>query len=196
MRALGRRTSSSVSGAIAVLAEEFVSSFAGFATAWTYWFLWIVVAISELTAIGIYVHCWAQGVPQWLSVLCALLLLYGSNLLMVRAFGEMEFWFAVIKVTTIVVLIVAGVLTLVFGFGHLGRTASFANLWTHGGMFPAGILGVLLTLQIVTFAYSGVELIGMTAAEAESPHSAIPRATNSIIYRILAFYIGALIIIM
>ncbi len=123
-------------------------------------------------------------------------LLYGSNMLAVRVFGELEFWFAVIKVAAIIGLIVLGTVILIFGVGPLGPTASVANLWSHGGLFPFGVLGVVLTLQIVAFAYSGVEVVAMTAAEAQEPRTALPRATNSIIYRILIFYIGALVIIM
>jgi len=131
-----------------------------------------------------------------MPALGVLLLLYGSNMLGVRAFGEMEFWFAIIKVATIVVLLVAGVLILIFRIGALGPTASIANLWRHGGFLPFGLLGVLLTLQIVTFAYSGIEILAMTAAEAEQPATSIPRAVNSVTYRILVFYIGALVVIM
>jgi amino acid transporter, AAT family len=196
MRALGellvRRP---VSGALAVIAEEFVGPFAAFATAWSYWFMWVVVGMVEITAIGIYVHYWAPGIPQWVSALGVLLLLYGSNLFAVRVFGEMEFWFALIKVATIVLLIGIGLVVLVSGVSALGPTASLTNLWTHGGFFPFGLFGVLLTLQMVTFSYSGVEVVAMTAAEALNPQTAIPRAINSISYRILVFYIGALIII-
>ncbi|HEY1921724.1 MAG TPA: amino acid permease [Tepidisphaeraceae bacterium] len=197
MRALGellvRRP---VSGALAVLAEEFVGPFAGFATAWSYWFMWAVAGMVEITAIGIYVHYWAPAIPQWLSALCMLLLLYGSNLFAVRVFGETEFWFALIKVTTIVLLIVAGLFILTTGASKLGPTAGISNLWAHGGFFPFGILGVLLTLQIVTFAYNGIEVVAMTAAETQNPQVVIPGAINSITYRILIFYIGALVIIM
>ena len=104
--------------------------------------------------------------PQWLPPLVALALLYGANLLAVRVFGELEFWFALIKVVTIVALILAGLAVIFFHIGELGATASFANLTAHGGFMPYGIVGVLLTLQIVMFAYSGVELIGVTAGEA------------------------------
>ena len=183
-------------GALALLAEEFVSPFAGFATAWTYWFMWVAVGMVEITAIGIYIHYWAPTLPQWVTALGALLLLYSSNLLAVRVFGELEFWFALIKVATIVLLIGAGLLVLTTGVSELGATASVANLWDHGGFFPLGLSGVLLTLQMVTFAYSGVEVIAMTAAEAQHPQTTIPRAINTIAYRILAFYIGALIVIM
>jgi AAT family amino acid transporter len=197
MRALGELlTYRPVAGSFASYAEEFVGPFAGFVTGWSYWFMWVVTAMAELTAIGIYVHFWLPDVPQWLPGLCALAILYGTNLLAVRIYGELEFWFALLKVITIVGLILAGLAVIVFKFGALGPTASFSNLWTHQGFMPFGLLGVLLTLQIVMFAYQGVELIGVTAGEAENPSVVLPRATNSIIFRILIFYIGALVIIM
>jgi len=197
MRALGELlTYRPVAGSFASYAEEFVGPFAGFVTGWSYWFMWVVTAMAELTAIGIYVHFWLPDVPQWLPGLCALAILYGTNLLAVRIYGELEFWFALLKVITIVGLILAGLAVIVFKLGALGPTASFSNLWTHRGFMPFGLLGVLLTLQIVMFAYQGVELIGVTAGEAENPSVVLPRATNSIIFRILIFYIGALVIIM
>jgi amino acid transporter, AAT family len=197
MRALGELlTYQPVAGSFAIYADEFVGPFAGFVTAWSYWFMWIVTGMAELTAIGIYVHYWFPDIPQWLSALAALLVLYGANMLVVRVFGELEFWFALIKVITIVALIGLGVAVIAFDIGDLGRTASFTNLWSQGGFLPFGVTGVLLTLQIVMFAYTGVELIGVTASEAENPSIVLPRATNSVIFRILIFYIGALVIIM
>jgi AAT family amino acid transporter/D-serine/D-alanine/glycine transporter len=142
------------------------------------------------------VHFWLPDVPQWLPGLCALAILYGTNTLAVRIYGELEFWFALLKVITIVALILAGLAVIFFKLGALGPTASFSNLWTHRGFMPFGLLGVLLTLQIVMFAYQGVELIGVTAGEAENPSVVLPRATNSIIFRILIFYVGALTVIM
>jgi amino acid transporter, AAT family len=197
MRALGELlTYRPVAGSFAAYADEFCGPFAGFVTGWSYWFMWVVMAMAELTAIGIYVRFWLPAVPQWLPPLVALAVLYGANLLAVRVFGELEFWFALIKIVTIVALIVAGIAVIVFHFGDFGSQASFTNLWSHGGFLPFGMLGVLLTLQIVMFAYSGVELIGVTAGEAENPAVVLPRATNGIIFRILIFYIGALIVIM
>src|SRR5262249_47186623 len=119
-----------------------------------------------------------------------------SNLLAVKVFGELEFWFALIKVLTIVALILGGLVVIVFHTGELGHTASFSNLWSHGGFLPFGLIPLLLTMPIVMFAYEGVELIGVTAGEAHNPEVVLPRATNGIILRILIFYIGALIIIM
>jgi len=197
MRALGELlTYRPVAGSFATYAEEFCGPFAGFVTGWSYWFMWVVMAMAELTAIGIYVRYWFPDVPQWLPALVALVLLYGANLLAVRVFGELEFWFALIKVATIVSFIVIGLVVIVGHVGELGATASFANLYSHGGFLPYGPLGVLLTMQIVMFAYSGVELIGVTAGEAENPSVVLPQATNGIILRILIFYLGALLVIM
>ena len=197
MRALGELlTYRPVAGSFATYADEFCGPFAGFVTGWSYWFAWIATAMAELTAIGVYVRWWLPAVPQWLPALVALLALYGSNLLAVRMFGELEFWFALIKVVTIVALIVCGLVVLVFHVGDLGAGASFSNLWSHGGLLPYGVGGMLLTMQIVMFAYVGVELIGVTAGEAQDPKVVLPRATNGIILRILIFYIGALIVIM
>jgi AAT family amino acid transporter/D-serine/D-alanine/glycine transporter len=197
MRALGELlTYRPVAGAFATYADEFCGPLPGFITGWSYWFAWVTTVMAEITAIGIYVRFWAPAVPQWLPAVIALLVLYGTNLLAVRVFGELEFWFALIKVVTIVALILTGLFVITFHVGALGPTAGFSNLWSHGGFLPGGMLPVLLALQIVMFAYEGVELIGVTAGEAANPAVALPRATNGIIVRILLFYIGALLIIM
>ncbi|MBV8307904.1 MAG: amino acid permease, partial [Gammaproteobacteria bacterium] len=185
-----------VAGSFATYAEEFCGPLPGFITGWSYWFAWVVTVMAEITAIGIYVNFWLPQLPQWIAPLVALLVLYGVNLLAVRVFGELEFWFALIKVVTIVALILAGLSVILFHTGALGPTARFSNLWSYGGFLPAGVIAVLLSLQIVMFAYEGVELIGVTAGEAEDPAVVLPRATNGIIARILIFYLGALLIIM
>ena len=197
MRALGELlTYRPVAGSFAVYANEFCGPFAGFATGWSYWFMWVVTVMAEITGIGIYIRYWFPDFPQWLPGLIALIALYGANTLAVKIFGELEFWFALIKVVTIVGLIVGGLCVIFFHVGDLGSTASFSNLWSHQGFLPFGIVGVLLTLQMVTFAYQGVELIGVTAGEAENPEVVLPKATNGITFRILIFYLGALVIIM
>ena len=197
MRALGELLAyRPVAGSFAAYAEEFCGPFAGFVTGWSYWFMWVVMAMAELTAIGTYVRFWMPAMPQWLPPLIVLAALYASNLLAVRVFGELEFWFALVKIVTIVALIAAGAAVVAFHFGTLGAGAHVGNLWAHGGFLPFGALGVLLTLQIVMFAYAGVELVGVTAGEAQNPAQVLPRATNGIIVRILVFYIGALAVIM
>jgi len=185
-----------VAGSFATYAEEFVGPFAGFATGWSYWFMWVVTGMAEITAVAVYVNYWYPDVPHWIPALITLAVLYAANLIAVGVFGEFEFWFAIIKVVTIIALIVIGLVVILFGFGELGQTASFSNLWVHGGFLPKGGLGVILSLQVVAFAFLGVELIGVTAGEAANPQKVLPHAINSVVIRILVFYIGALIIIM
>lgn len=195
MRALGElMLHRPVAGSFATYAEEYVSPFAGFATGWSYWFMWVVTGMAEITAVGIYTHYWLPEIPQWIPALVTLGVLYGVNLIAVKLFGELEFWFALIKILAIVGLLIAGPLALVFGWG--GETARVSNLWEHGGMFPTGVFGVVLALQMVMFAFQGVELLGVTAGEVEDPAKSLPKATNAVVWRILVFYIGALLVIM
>jgi len=197
MRALGELLiHRPVAGSFTTYAEEYVGPWAGFFTGWNYWFLWVVVGMAELTAIGVYVHYWFPQIPQWIPALASLIILTSANLIAVKIFGEFEFWFALIKIVTIVGMILLGLSIIFFGITDLGPTASFSNLWSHGGFAPIGIVGAVMTLQIACFSYTGVELIGVTAGEAENPEKVLPQATNSVTYRILFFYIGALIIIM
>lgn len=197
MRALGELLLyRPVTGSFATYAEEFVGPFAGFATGWSYWFMWVVTGMAEITAVAVYVHYWFPDVPQWIPALVTLAVLYLVNCVAVAVFGELEFWFALIKVVTIIAMIVIGLAIIFFGVTPLGPTASFSNLWTHGGFMPFGTLGVVLTLQIVMFAYQGVELIGVTAGEAQNPEKVLPHATNGVVWRILIFYVGALIVMM
>lgn len=127
--------------------------------------------------------------------MCVLLLL-GLNLVTVKLFGEMEFWFALIKIIAIVALIVTGLVMIFTGFQHDAGTASFSNLWDHGGMFPHGFMGFVAGFQIAVFAFVGVELVGTAAAETKDPEKNLPKAINAIPIRILLFYVGALIILM
>jgi len=164
MRALGELLMyRPVAGSFASYAEEFVGPWAGFTTGWSYWFMWVVTGMAEITAVAVYVHYWFPDIPQWLPALVTLGVLYAVNLIAVKVFGELEFWFALVKVVTIIAMLVIGLAVILFGVGPLGETASFANLVNHGGLFPTGILGVVLVLQIVMFAYQGVELVGVTA---------------------------------
>jgi AAT family amino acid transporter len=197
MRALGELLMyRPVSGSYATYAEEFVGPWAGFTTAWTYWLMWVVIGMAEITAAGIYVQYWLPEVPQWIPALVALVVLLGVNLIAVSLFGEFEFWFAIIKVITILAMILIGLTIIIFGVSALSGSASFSNLWSEGGFFPKGADGPFLALQIVMFAFLGVELIGVTAGEAQNPEKTIPSAINKVIWRIMIFYIGALTIIM
>ncbi|MFJ9061726.1 amino acid permease [Streptomyces sp. NPDC102409] len=196
MRALGELLMyRPVSGSFSEYAREFLGPFFGFVTGWTYWLFWVVTGITEVTAAATYMTYW-WDIPQWLSALVFTFILYGANLISVKLFGELEFWFSMVKVTAILgmILICAGVLTL--GFSDAGDTATVANLWNDGGFFPEGISGTLMTLQIVMFAFLAVELVGVTAGESKDPKTVLPKAINTVPWRIAVFYVGALIMIL
>jgi D-serine/D-alanine/glycine transporter len=177
------------------IAEDYLGPRAAFVTGWTYWFCWIMVAMADVIAVGLYVQYWFD-IPQWIPAIICLIILLGLNLLTVKLFGELEFWFALIKVITILVLIGIGVILLVMGFKTDAGTVTIQNLWEHGGLFPNGISGFLLSFQMVVFAYVGVELVGVSAAETSNPEKNIPSAINKIPFRILFFYVGALIVLL
>ena len=176
--------------------QDYLGNMAAFITGWTYWFCWISIAMADLTAIGLYTQYWFPSVPQWVPGLIALVILLIMNLATVKLFGEMEFWFALIKVIAILALIVIGIFMIIKGFSTDSGPATFANLWNHGGMFPNGINGFILSFQMVVFAFVGIELVGLTAGETENPEKVLPKAINNIPLRILIFYIGALLVIM
>lgn len=176
--------------------QDYAGNMAAFITGWTYWFCWVSIAMADLTAVGIYIQFWFPNVPQWMPALIALVILLSMNLVAVNLFGEMEFWFALIKVIAILALIIVGTYMIFTGFSTDAGTASFSNLWRHGGMFPNGLYGFILSFQMVVFAFAGVELVGLMAGETKDPEKVIPRAINNIPIRILIFYIGSLAVIM
>lgn len=197
MRALGELLLyRPVSGSFAEYAREFLGPFFGFVTGWTYWLMWIVTGMAELTAAAIYIHFWFPEIPQWISALVFLVVLFGVNLISVKIFGEVEFWFSMIKVTAIIGMIVIGLGVLTLGFSDAGDTATATNLWQHDGMFPNGVGSSLMTLQGVMFAYLAVELVGVTAGESENPEKTLPKAINTLPWRIVIFYVGALTVIL
>ncbi len=197
MRALGELLLyRPVSGSFAEYAREFLGPFFGFVTGWTYWLMWVVTGMAELTAAAIYIHFWFPEIPQWVSALVFLVVLFGVNLISVKIFGEVEFWFSMVKVTAIIGMIVIGLGVLTLGFSDAGDTAAVSNLWSHDGFFPNGIGSSLMTLQGVMFAYLAVELVGVTAGESENPEKTLPKAINTLPWRIIVFYVGALLVIL
>lgn len=179
---------------------EFVQDYMGektaFVTGWTYWFCWISVAMADITAVGIYVKYWFPSIEAWIPSLITLIILLLMNLLTVKLFGELEFWFACIKVIAIIALIVLGLYFILTGQPTSVGVASFSNLWSHGGWFPKGMDGFIQSFQMVVFAFAGIELVGLTAGETENPQKVIPKSINSIPVRIILFYVGALGVIM
>ncbi|WP_327320496.1 amino acid permease [Streptomyces sp. NBC_01235] len=197
MRALGELLIyRPVSGSFAEYAREFMGPAYGFITGWGYWTTWTVIGMAEITAAGIYVHYWFPSIPQYVTALVVLVALVLLNLLKVGAFGEAEFWFASIKIVAILGLIVGGTLVAVFSIGDAGANSTIAHLWNHGGSAPNGWMAVLLAFQIVVFSYQGVELIGMTAAETKDREKVLPKAINSIPWRIGIFYVGSLLVLL
>ena len=176
--------------------EEYLGDRAAFITGWTYWFCWLSLAMADLTAVGLYMQYWIPWMPQWIPALIVLGILLVMNLTAVKHFGEMEFWFALIKVIAIVSLIIIGLIMILTGFTTNAGAAAFENLWNYGGWFPNGTMGFILSFQMVVFAFTGIELVGLTAGETENPKKVIPMAINNIPLRIILFYIGSLAIIM
>lgn len=182
-------------GSFANYATDYIHPVAGYVTAWANIFQWIVVGMSEVIAVGEYMKFWWPELPTWIPGVIVVVILAAANAVSVKAFGEFEFWFATIKVVTIILMIVAGFGLIFFGLGNGGNPIGLSNLWAHGGFLPNGILGFFFALSIVIGSYQGVELIGITAGETKDPQKNIKRAVNGVIWRILIFYLGAIFVI-
>ncbi|MFW1953675.1 amino acid permease [Acinetobacter beijerinckii] len=194
MRQLGEMVvQEPVSGSFSHFAYKYWGSFAGFMSGWNYWVLNILVCMAELSAIGLYIQYWWPEIPTWASALVFFLLINGINLLHVKLFGEMEFWFSIIKILAILAMIGFG--SYLLATGTAGPQASISNLWALGGFFPFGVEGLVMAMAVIIFAFGGIELFGITAAEARDPDKTLPKAVNQIIYRILIFYIATLFIL-
>ncbi|WP_431813522.1 amino acid permease [Kocuria sp. cx-455] len=198
MRAMGELLLSNLHyKTFADFAADLVGPWAGFFVGWSYWFCWVVTAVAELVAITAYVQFWWADVPLWLPTVAVVALIFILNAVSVKNFGEMEFWFALIKIAAILSLIATGVIMVATRFTSPdGHVAQVSNLWNNGGWFPNGAMGVVAGFQIAVFAFVGLELVGTTAAEARNPRKTLPRAINSVPVRILIFYVGALLAIL
>lgn len=181
-----------VSGAFGVYAEKYLNPWAGFSVRATYGFAQIIAIGAEVTAAGIYIAYWFPNVPQWIWVVLVSAALVAVNSMQVNRLGEFEYWFAMIKVSAIVAFIIVGI-SLIFGIGSR-HAVGLANLTQHGGFLPSGWKGVWLSLTITVTSYMGVEIIAVTAGEAERPEVTIPRAMRNIVYRLILFYIFAIAI--
>jgi amino acid transporter, AAT family len=181
-----------VAGAFGVYAETYLNRWSGFTVRATYGAAQIIAIGAEVTAGGIYISFWFPNIPQWIWVVSISAALVALNAMKVSRLGEFEYWFAMIKVAAILSFIFVGIY-LIFGDGSRGATA-WANLTQHGGFLPAGWKGVWLSLTITLTSYMGVEIIAVTAGEAEHPEVTIPRAMRSIVWRLILFYVAAIAI--
>ena len=175
--------------------KSYLGPRAGFVMGWTYWIGWIIIAMAELTAIGKYMQFWLPTTPAWLWELIFLGLLYTMNIIAVKAFGETEFWFALIKIVAIIAMIVIGIVMVVFHVRTSAGVTQLSTLWSHGLIANHGH-NLLAAFQMAFFAFLGVEFVGIAASETQNPIQTIPRSINAIIMRILFFYVGALLAIM
>jgi len=181
-------------GSFSTFAREYMHPVFGYLTAWSNIFQWIVVGMSEMIALGGYFRFWWPNLPEWIPGLVAITFLCIANLVSVKMFGELEFWFSLIKVVTIILMIIVGLGVILFGFGNGGHPLGISNLWTHG-FFTGGAKGFIYAIAIVLASYQGVELIGITAGEAQNPQETLVKAIRSTVFRILIFYVGAIFVI-
>ena len=205
MRQLGEMsTNEPVAGSSAHFAHTYWGEFPGFLAGWNYWVEYVLSGIAELTAVAAYTQYWFPDIATWKIALFFFVLVNAITLVTVKAFAEAEFWFSSIKVIALCAIILVGGYILFFDTSLIAG-ASIKNLWQvatvglhagdkmFGGVFPHGFIGFVLTFPMVIFAFDGLELIGLTAAEAENPEKTIPKAVNQVVLRILFLYIGAFV---
>lgn len=197
MRAMGELLLSNTNyKSFADFATAYLGPWAGFFLGWSYWLSWIVTAIADIIVIGGYAQFWFPDMPAWMPAFFTITLLTVLNLLTVKLFGEMEFWFALIKIIAITLFLFIGIYLIATGFTSPdGVKASLSHITESGSIFPFGVSGFLSGFQIAVFAFMGIELVGTTAAETKNPHESLPKAINSIPVRVLLFYVGALVCI-
>ncbi len=208
MRQLGEmNTEDPSAGSSSYFAYKYWGAFPGFLAGWNYWFEYALAGITELTAVAAYTQYWFPNIATWKTALFFFIIINIVNLIAVKAYGETEFWFSSVKIFAICAMILAGGYILFFD-PSLVSGATFKNLWqaptiglhlgdaTFSGFFPHGIMGLIMALPIITFAFGGLELIGITAAETADPKKTIPKAINQVVYRILIFYVGSLAVLL
>lgn len=196
MRALGEMLYVSPgTGSFADYATEYISPLAGYLAEWANVFQYIVVGISEVVAATEYLKFWWPQVNVFWSGIIIIAFLLLANLASAKAYGALEFWFAMIKVVTIILMIILGLLVILLGVGNHGKSLGFSNLWSHGGFFTGGVKGFFFSMAIIAGSYEGIELIGISAGEVANPQEAIVKSVKSVLWRILIFYVGAIFVI-
>lgn len=185
------------SGSFVSYAREFLGEKGAYVAGWMYFLNWSTTGIADITAIALYTHYWSffTPIPQWVLALVALAVVLTVNLISVKIFGEMEFWFAIIKVATLVGFMFIGIFLLATRHHVDGYTPGMSLISDHGGVFPHGMMPVVLVMQGVIFAYAALELVGVAAGETEQPEKVVPRAVNSIMWRVGLFYVGSVVLL-
>ncbi|TKV61595.1 amino acid permease [Nakamurella flava] len=189
------------SGSFVSYAREFFGEKAAFTAGWLYWLNWAMTSIVDVTAVALYMKFFGKystfinSVPQWVWALLGLVIVLSLNLVSVKVFGEMEFWFALIKVAALVAFLLVGTYFVIFGTPIEGQQVGFSLITDNGGWLPNGILPAFVIIQGVVFAYAAIELIGTTAGETENPEKVMPKAINTVIWRIALFYVGSVLLL-
>ena len=182
MRALGELIYISPgTGSFADYGSKYIHPVAGYLTKWSNVFQFIIVGISDIIAMSQYLNYWWPNLPDWISGLIMIVILTLANLASAKAYGRLEFWFAMIKVVTIIAMIILGLLVIVLGLGNNWHPVGISNLWSHGGFFTGGFMGFMFSLSVIAGSYQGIELLGITAGAAESPRHAIVKSDKSVI---------------
>lgn len=189
------------SGSFVSYAREFYGEKMAFAVGWMYWLNWAMTSVADVTAVALYMNFfkhyvpWLAGIDQWVFALIALMVVLVMNLLSVKVFGELEFWFSLVKVLALVSFLVIGIYFVVSGTPIAGHSAGFSIISDSGGFFPNGILPAFVIIQGVVFAYASIELIGTTAGETEDPRKIMPGAIRTVVARLLIFYVGSVLLL-
>ena len=188
------------SGSFVSYAREFYGEKMAFAAGWMYWLNWAMTSVADVTAVALYMNFfkhyvpWLAGVDQWVFALTALMIVLAMNLLSVKVFGELEFWFSLIKVLSLVTFLGVGIYFVMFGAPIDGQSAGFSIIADNGGLFPNGVLPAFVIIQGVVFAYASIELIGTAAGETADPRTVMPRAIRTVVTRLVVFYVGSVLL--
>ncbi|EKD1043082.1 amino acid permease [Listeria monocytogenes] len=182
-----------VSGSFSTYATRFVDPAFGFALGWNSWFNWAITLAVDISTAAIIVQFWLPNTPAWLWSAIFLILIFGLNALSVKAYGESEYWFSIIKVATVIIFLIVGVLTIVGILG--GEVIGFSNFTAGDAPFKGGFFAILGTFLIAGFSFQGTEMVGIAAGESATPETSVPKAIKQVFWRILLFYIFAIFII-
>lgn len=194
MTSLGEMaTNMPVSGSFATYSTKYVDPALGFAMGWNYWFNWAITLAVDISTAALVMKYWLPNIPSWIWSVSVLIIIFLINALTVKAFGETEYWMAMIKVVTVIVFLAVGVLTI---FGIMGGHATGLENFTYKkAPFVGGIPATLSVFVVAGFSFQGTELVGITAGESKTPEKSIPKAINQVFWRILLFYIFAIFVI-
>lgn len=170
------------------LVQSILGKYPAYFLDWIYWKMWVLNIAAESVVAAIFLQYWLPQYPIWILALSVSVLVTAVNLLSVKVFAETEFWLALIKITVIIVFIIAGFVLLLVTFGD-HTAVGFSNLTDQGGFLPNGSTGLIAAMLVVIYSYGGTEIIGITLAETKNPEVAVPRAVRSTLVRIITFYL-------